>query len=46
MVTDPEPRRRGQRTHCDAPVLWGGQFRTKAEKILCRVDALRGMATS
>jgi hypothetical protein len=38
MVTDPEPRRRGQPGHCDEPVVWRGRFRTRAEQIY-RVDA-------
>lgn len=38
MVTDPELRRRGQPTHCKAPVVWRGRFRTRGECIF-RVDA-------
>jgi len=38
MVTDPEPRRRGQPGHCEAPVVWRGRFRTRSEDIY-RVDA-------
>jgi len=41
MVTDPEPRRRGQPTHCGAPVVWRGRFRTRGELIYW-VDACEG----
>jgi len=33
MVTDPEPRRQGQPTHCDAAVVWRGRFRTGGEDV-------------
>jgi len=33
MVTDPEPPRQGQPTHCDTPVVWRGRFRTRVEQI-------------
>jgi hypothetical protein len=38
MVTDPDPRRHGQPTHCDEPVVWRGRFRARGEKVY-RVDA-------
>jgi hypothetical protein len=38
MITDPEPRRQGQRANCDEPVKWRERFRTRAEQIY-RVDA-------
>jgi hypothetical protein len=38
MVTDPEPRRQGQPTHCDEPVVWRGRFRTRGDDTY-RVDA-------
>ena len=41
MVNDPEPRRRGQPTHCDEPVVWRGRFRTKRKDIY-RVEACEG----
>jgi len=33
LVTSPEARRRGQPTHCDAPVVWRGRFRTRSEDV-------------
>jgi hypothetical protein len=41
MVTDPEPLRRGQPTHCAELVRWRGRFRTRGERVY-RVDACEG----
>lgn len=41
MVTDPDPARRGQPTHCGEPVVWRGRFRTPGEKTY-GVDACEG----
>ena len=33
MVTDPEPQKRGQATHCE-PVEWRGQFRSEPSRFI------------
>jgi len=33
MIVSPEPRKRGQPTHCHEPVAWRGRFRTKGEDV-------------
>ncbi len=38
MVTDPEPRRRGQPAHCEQPVVSRGSFGTAGSAVY-RVDA-------